>query len=118
MPPAPIVFFDIAAPGLSRQSEFYSKVFDWKIDETGAVNVPFVGDPNVHGTLRADPAEKMLYLGVADINAALEAVEANGGSIDQPRFEVPGVVVLGLFKDPGGNRMGLVEMENGHAKVP
>lgn len=118
MPPAPIVFFDIAAPGLSRQSEFYSKVFGWQIDETGGVNVPFVGDPNVHGTLRADPAEKVLYLGVDDINATLAAVEANGGSIDQPRFEVPGVVVLGLFKDPGGNRLGLVEMENGRAKVP
>jgi hypothetical protein len=34
------------------------------------------------------------------------------------RFEVPGVVVLGLFKDPDGNPMGLVEMENGKAKVP
>ncbi len=118
MPPAPIVFFDIAAPGLSQQSEFYSKVFGWEIAPTGAVQVPFIGNPNVHGTLRADPAEKMLYLGVDDVTATLEAVVANGGEIDQPRFEVPGVVVLGLFKDPGGNRMGLVEMENGAAKVP
>jgi len=118
MPPAPIVFFDIAAPSLAQQSEFYSRVFGWEIDQTGAVQVPFIGDPKVHGTLRADPNEKMLYLGVEDVTATLEAVEANGGSIDQPRFEVPGVVVLGLFKDPAGNRMGLVEMEGGQAKVP
>ena len=118
MPPAPIVFFDISAPGLSRQTEFYSKIFDWEISETGAMQIPFIGNPNVHATLRADPAEKLLYLGVDDINATLEAVTANGGEIDQPRFEVPGVVILGLFKDPGGNRMGLVEMENGVAKVP
>jgi hypothetical protein len=26
--------------------------------------------------------------------------------------------VLGLFKDPAGNSVGLVEMENGKAKVP
>jgi hypothetical protein len=31
---------------------------------------------------------------------------------------VPGRVVLGLFKDPAGNSVGLVEMENGKAKVP
>ena len=38
--------------------------------------------------------------------------------IDRPRFEVPGDVILGLFKDPAGNRVGLVEMENGKAKMP
>jgi hypothetical protein len=32
---------------------------------------------------------------------------------------VPGVVILGLFNDPAGNRMGLVEMgADGKAKIP
>jgi predicted enzyme related to lactoylglutathione lyase len=35
-----------------------------------------------------------------------------------PRFEVPGVVVLGLFFDPAGNRMELVEMDGDRAVVP
>jgi predicted enzyme related to lactoylglutathione lyase len=35
-----------------------------------------------------------------------------------PRFEVPGVVVLGLFTDPAGNSMGLVEMQDGKPKIP
>ena len=34
------------------------------------------------------------------------------------RFEVPGVVVLGLFKDPAGNPLGLVEMDGDVPKVP
>lgn len=118
MPPAPIVFFDIAAPSLAQQSEFYSAVFDWEIDQTGSVQVPFVGNPSVHGTLRADPIEKLFYMGVDDVAATLDKIVAAGGTVDQPRFEVPGVVVLGLFKDPAGNRLGLVEMENGRAKVP
>ncbi len=33
-------------------------------------------------------------------------------------FEVPGVVIRGLFKDPAGNPMGLVEMLDGPPKVP
>ena len=49
---------------------------------------------------------------------ALAQIKASGGSVDVPRFEVPGVVVLGLFKDPAGNEMGLVEIKDGTAKVP
>ncbi len=70
------------------------------------------------GLLRTDPAEKMIYLGVEDVAAALEAVAANGGAVVAPRFEVPGVVILGLFTDPAGNRLGLVEIKDGRAVVP
>lgn len=35
----------------------------------------------------------------------------------QPRFEVKGVVILGLFTDPAGNGMGLVEMTGGKPKI-
>ena len=70
------------------------------------------------GTFRADPAEKRVFLGVADVTAALAAVVDAGGKIDVPRFEVPGVVVLGLFRDPAGNPMGLVEMDGDRQRVP
>lgn len=43
---------------------------------------------------------------------------ASGGTIRYPWTEVRGRVVLGMFKDPAGNSVGLVEMENGKAKVP
>ncbi len=119
---APIVFFDIAGPESGPLGKFYSTVFDWEIGpdgsfQTGVVS-PTEENPSLMATIRQDPAEKVLYIGVDDITATLEQVVAHGGSIHQPRFEVPGVVVLGLFFDPAGNRMGLVEMENGTAKVP
>jgi hypothetical protein len=53
-----------------------------------------------------------------DIAAKLEEIVARGGVVDAPRFEVPGVVVLGLFTDPAGNPMALVEMKDGMAVVP
>jgi predicted enzyme related to lactoylglutathione lyase len=62
------------------------------------------------GTIRQDPPETLIYLGVPDINAALKKIEAGGGQRVLPRMVVPGVVTLALFKDPAGNRMGLVEM--------
>ena len=52
------------------------------------------------------------------MTASLAQVVAHGGKIVQPRFEVKGVVILGLFTDPGGNGMGLVEMKDGMPKVP
>ena len=71
------------------------------------------------GTVRVgDASEKRIYIGVEDVAAKLAEVAANGGTIDAPRFEVPGVVVLGLFKDPAGNPMGLVEMKDGVPKIP
>jgi len=55
---------------------------------------------------------------VPDVSATLAQVEARGGRIDMPRFEVSGMVVLGLFRDPAGNEMGLVEMDGDAVRVP
>lgn len=113
--PSPIVFFDIAGPDEQALRDFYAAVFEW--DSAAAQFSVGVVAP-LNAAFRSDPAEKRLYLGVDDVTATLAHIEARGGSIDAPRFEVPGVVVLGLFKDPAGNPMGLVEMEDGRHKVP
>jgi len=115
--PAPIVFFDIAGPDLATQSAFYRDVFGWQTGPGGTLSVPVSGSP-LAGALRQDPTNKVLYLGVDDVTASLARVVQHGGKIVQPRFEVKGVVVLGLFTDPAGNAMGLVEMSGGHPKVP
>ena len=113
---APIVFFDIAGPDSEQLSAFYQSVFDWDCSEPMRI-VPG-NAAGLEGAIRQDPAEKVLYIGVPDITATLAHVEAAGGSIEAPRFEVPGTVVLGLFKDPAGNRMGLVEMRGDEPIVP
>src|SRR5215472_7726407 len=104
--PAPIVFFDIARPDLASQAAFYKAVFGWDAGPTGALSVP-VAAP-LPGTLRVEPpslgpiAERVLYLGVAAIDASLDAVKAHGGGIVFGRTVVPGVVILALFTDPAG----------------
>ena len=113
---APIVFFDIAGPDSRSLIEFYSTVFNWEIGADGNFSTSVVVP--IEATIRQDPSEKRIYVGVPDIDATLAIIEANGGSVDVPRFEVPGVVVLGLFRDPAGNPLGLVEMDGDDAKVP
>ena len=112
----PIVFFDIAGPDDEALRTFYSVVFGWQADQSGQFRVPVNGP--IDAAIRKDPAEKRIYIGVNDVAASLARVEDNGGSIDAPRFEVPGVVVLGLFRDPAGNPMGLVEMDGDTLVVP
>ena len=112
----PLVFFDIAGPDDAALRDFYSAVFGWQFNESGQFKVP-VASP-ISASIRKDPSEKRVYLGVPDVTAVLEKIEQAGGSIDAPRFEVPGVVVLGLFRDPAGNPMGLVEMDGDSHRVP
>ncbi|MEI9990494.1 MAG: VOC family protein [Rhizomicrobium sp.] len=113
VPAAPIVFFDIAGPDQDKQRAFYAGVFGWTIDAGGAIK-----NAGLDGTLRKDPTDKIIYLGVPDVAAALAQVTAAGGTVIMPRFEVKGVVVIGLFKDPAGNSMGLVETKDGKPVVP
>ena len=101
----------------AKQAAFYREVFGWRSGPGGTLTVPVSGSV-LAGALRQDPAGKIIYIGVDDVAGCLAQVEAHGGRIVQPRFEVKGVVVLGLFTDPAGNGMGLVEMQAGKPKIP
>jgi len=102
---APIVFFDIAGPDTSKLKSFYERIFGWSIDASNAISTS-----GLSGTIRNDPPETLIYLGVPDIDAALRKIVASGGCVDMPRMAIPNKVTLALFKDPAGNRMGLVEI--------
>lgn len=136
--PAPVVFFDIAGEDVAALTEFYASVFHWLIAPDGGLTAEVKSPPLVPradypsasigfstsvtaplpGQIRQNPSEKRIYLGVPDVAAALREVEAQGGTIEAERFAVPGVVVLGLFRDPAGNAMGLVEMEGDRVRIP
>jgi predicted enzyme related to lactoylglutathione lyase len=113
---APVVFFSIFGPEGEQLQRFYAGLFEWKIVPNGDVMTP-VSSP-LPANIGKGEAETIVYVGVDDITATLEKVKARGGTIRYPRLEVPGRVVLAVFKDPAGNSVGLVEMENGKAKVP
>ena len=114
--PAPIVFFDIAGPKVHELTAFYADLFGWNLGGNGKSTVPVVSPLPI--TLRQDPVEKRIYIGVADVAKKLEEIQAHHGTIDMPRFAVPGVAVIGLFRDPAGNPMGLVEMRAGKVEIP
>src|SRR5665213_315643 len=89
---APIVFFDIAGPDAAKLHSFYATVFGWGIDANNSITTP-----KLPGTLRQDPAEKIIYMGVPDINAALAQITAAGGKVAMPRTVIPNVTIIALF---------------------
>jgi uncharacterized protein len=107
MAAAPLVYFEIAGPDISALRTFYRDVFEWSIGADGSVAAARSGAPR--GGLRADPADKVFYFGVADIEATLRAITAGGGVVVVPRTVVPNVVTFALFRDPAGNLLGLAE---------
>lgn len=104
MTSAPVVFFDIAGPDAAKLKRFYSENFGWTIDDANGITTR-----GLKGAIRQDPAETLIYLGVSDIDAALKKIVAAGGTVVLPRTVVPKVVTFALFKDPAGNRVGIVE---------
>ncbi len=113
---APIVFFDIAGSNDSQLRTFYSDIFGWKFSKRSHTSVNVITP--LEGAIRKDPSEKRIYIGVENVTDTLQKIEEYGGNVDAPRFEVPGIVVLGLFKDPAGNEMGLVEMDGEKPRIP
>jgi hypothetical protein len=114
--PQPVVFFDIAGPDDAEPGSFYASVFEWEMDQSGQFGVPVVTP--IKGAIRKDPTEQPVYIRVPDVSASLSLIEQSGGTVDVPRFEVPGVVVDGLFRDPAGNPMGLIEMDGDSPRIP
>ena len=111
----PVVFFSIFGPNGSELQRFYADVFEWKATPSGDVTIT-VTSPLMGTVGQGMPKRSSTSVCGRDRDAA--EGRGRGGTIRFPRFEVPGRVILGMFKDPAGNSVGLVEMENGKAKVP
>ncbi len=104
---SPIVYFEIAGPDGASLRSFFKNVFEWEIDGSSTISSRSTG--GLRGGIREDPANKVIYMGVDDIDEVLAKVEANGGSVVLGRTEVPDVVTFALFKDPAGNLLGIAE---------
>lgn len=118
-----VSWFEMPADDVKRASEFYGKVFNWatppmgddatfaltvKADENG--NPTEVGGINggFHKRQGTSDAGSVVNIHVDDIDAKLEAVEAAGGRVIQPRTEVGEYgLSMALFSDTEGNVMGV-----------
>ncbi len=114
---ARVIHFEIPASDPQRSVDFYSKTFGWTISRWGEEEYWLVStgpetEPGIHGAVikrRAPDMPVVNSIGVQDIDAAMEAVVTNGGSIVVPKNVIPGVGYLCYFKDPDGVIHGIIQ---------
>ena len=109
----PIGYFEFSGPNPGALAHFYEEVFGWKPAPGPFPNyISIAGDAGAGlagGFRQEDKPERVLYIRVADLDAALAKVVAAGGRVLIPPTNVPGVVHFALFEDPQGNRTGLIK---------
>ena len=118
----PIVHVDIPARDLSATADFYRDALGWNIDNAmpGYPMFSVEGGPG-GGFVESGSAGLgsvmegvLIYLNTSDIDASLREVEDHGGSTVRPRTEIEGGHgAFAIFKDPGGNVVGLYQPPSG-----
>jgi predicted enzyme related to lactoylglutathione lyase len=109
-----ICYLEMPATDIVRSADFYKRVFGWNIRKRGDGATAFddttgeVSGAWVHGRPPASAPGLLFYIMVDSVEAAVEAVIANGGEIVQP-IGVDAPEITARFRDPGGNVIGLYQ---------
>ncbi len=105
-----ICHFEIGCRDRGKTTDFYSKMFDWKMeDEPGSTRIRTGGDIGGHiQALGHEPHNyTAFYVMVDDVAAALaKAIELGGKKLVGP-VPLPGNTEFGWFADPEGNMIGV-----------
>ena len=115
---APVVHFEIIGKDAAGLRDFYSKMFDWKIDANNDMNYGIIekegnGIGGGIGSAReGEPPYVAVYVSVPDTDATLKKAESLGGKVIVPTTVIPGMVTFAIFEDPEGNKFGLVKDED------
>jgi uncharacterized protein len=97
---------------------FYSKLFGWSAKDMAMPNGTYtafqVGDASVGGMMKIpDQAVGMpptwgVYVTVKDVDATVREVEALGGKLVMPPWDVPGVGRMAVIQDPQGASLSVI----------
>lgn len=110
----PVVHFEIGCRDSARTQQFYSKLFDWKIEQFGPAAMIDTGGGtgnNINGHITALGHEPhnytTFYVQVDDLQAYLKKAATLGGKTIVPPTPVPGMGEFAWMGDPDGNIVGL-----------
>jgi predicted enzyme related to lactoylglutathione lyase len=83
----PVIWFEVIGADGEALKNFYSKTFDWQIDSNNPMNYGIVNtgsEKGIQGGIGGSNEGMKgatFYIGVDDLKAHLETVEANGGKV-------------------------------------
>ena len=115
----PVVHWEMMSKDPAAVSDFYAKIFGWKVQHHPEINYRVVDTgapkemPGINGGIvKPDqagpwPGNMLFYILVDDLAAYRRKIVAAGGKIHVEVQKVPGMGKLCLFTDPEGRMMGL-----------
>ena len=108
-----VIHFEIQGRDGKKSQEYYSKLFDWKIDANNPMEYGIVAaeSPGIAGGIckAMGPPMVTFYVSADDLEAALKKAERLGGKTVMRPQQVPNGPEIALFSDPDGNVVGLVK---------
>jgi uncharacterized protein len=124
----PVVHFELPYEDPARATAFYSKAFNWNLQQLGAEMNNYIvahtteTDENsmvqtpgaINGGLypkSEDPNTQSpsIVISVQDINTAIENITAAGGVMLTEPMMIPGIGEFASFKDTEGNRLSVLQ---------
>ena len=113
----PFVHVELNTPDPEKAKAFYSKLFEWELEEIQNSAVPDakytivkVGKGTGGGIMKQvpdGPTGWLAYVAVDDIHAATKKAQSLGAKIMKDVTEVPGMGWLSFIQDPTGSLLGL-----------
>ena len=112
----PVIHWELLSKDPAKLSDFYEKVFAWKIQHFPEMNYRIVetgGQGGINGGIMQPkheepwPGNMTFYIDVDDLADYRKRIIAAGGKILVEEQEVPGMGAFSLFTDPEGRMMGL-----------
>ena len=109
-----ICYIEIPATDIHRSAAFYQRIFGWQTRTRADGALAFddtVGQVTGTWVLNRPPANApglLVYIMVADMNATIAAITANGGEIVQ-RVRDDAPEITARFRGPAGNVLGVYQ---------
>ena len=122
----PVVHFEIIGREPEKLRSYYGGLFGWEFDTSGQVsdevseptnygfvdrNSDGIGIPGGVGGGAGYASQTIFYIGVPDVEAALQKAESLGGTRVMGPASAPTGLVVGHFTDPAGNLIGVAGTE-------
>jgi len=115
----PVVHFEARAKDPKKAQQFYSQLFNWRVDANNPMEYGMVekgADHGIGGGIGGTPTGKSqvtFYVEVPDLQSTLDRAQKLGGKVVTPPMDVPGGPTMATFTDPEGNEIGLVKAASG-----
>ena len=119
----PVVHFEIIGKDPANLRSYFGELFGWTFDTSSPV-AEAVSEPDNYGFVNPTTSDGtgipggvgggsryhsqvLFYVGVADVEAALQKAESLGGKRQMGPERAPTGLVVGRFTDPEGNLIGV-----------